>query len=344
MIRTICLLLLLALQLRAQESNSYYIRYPDHLQINLFQSQKKYQIILSPRGLDKNKDGKSLIHNYIAQANTTSGFDLAFDKISFSLTFKSVSQDERTRGRTAYFNFSNSFGSQRYIVESSFRRYKSFFDDNSPNYNELYTPPAPYFINKGLRAVSFKSRMMFFSNHERFSFRSSYAMNHRQLKSAASFLMIAGAQYNNWKAETFFADDTKPYFPDINKLKKITTYSVLGGIGGSANIIFLKRLFFNITAILSPEVQIRNFMEEGDKYNLHAALSASVDTRMALGINTRHFVYSISSTTDWGLYNNRYFDLANVYLTANANIGFRLNLERIELVNRLKSNKYYRMF
>jgi hypothetical protein len=268
---------------------------------------------------------------------------LAYDKLSLSLTFKSVSIDEKIKGATRYFNISNSFGGQKYIVESSIRRYKSFFDSNSPNYNSAYTPPSPFFINKDLRAVSIKSKALFFSNHERFSYRSAYSLNYRQLKSAATFLLAAGIQYNNWKSESFFAPDIKNYYEDMVQLKKLTSYALIGGFGGSANIILLKRLFINLTAILTPEVQTRYYIKSDQTYHRATYISASFDSRVAFGINTKHFVYSVNSLADWSLYNNSKLEVRNAFLSASANIGFRINLSRFEPLNRLKENKYYKL-
>jgi hypothetical protein len=276
------------------------------------------------------------------QARTVSGFDLAYDKLSLSVTFKSVSQDERILGRTKYFTVSNSFGDKNYIVESSLRRYKSFYDSNSPAYNPKYTPPNPLYINEDMRAVTIKSKAIFFSNSNRFSYRSSYSLNYRQLKTAASFLLTAGFQYNNWKSSKLLAPDIATYFNNNADLNKISTYSINTGAGGSLNWVMFKRFFFNVTGLITPELQTRHYYQDTQRKRA-TFLSLSLDTRFALGINTKHFVYSINSFNDWSLYNGNKLDITNALLSASINIGFRINFSKCAPLNRLKENKYYRM-
>lgn len=336
------LLVLLNFPTSAQDTTAYYIRYPDRLQVNLFQSQKQYYLIISPAGLFDSKDGKSLVHRYAVQARTVSGFDLAYDKLSLSLTFKSVSQDEKILGRTKYFTVSNAFGDKNYIVESGFRRYKSFYDTNSPAYNSKYTPPNPLFINADLRAVTLKSKAIFFSNADRFSYRSSYSLNYRQLKTAASFLLAAGIQYNNWKSSKLLAPDIANYYGSNETLYKISTYSILSGAGGSVNLVLFKRFFFNATGLLTPELQTRYYFLENQRKRA-TFFSASLDTRFAFGINTKHFVYSINSLNDWTLYNGNRLDITNAHISASLNIGFRINMRGFAPLDKLKQNKYYQM-
>ncbi len=337
-------LLLIASYAAAQDqgTDDYYIKYPDRLQVNLFQSQKQYILIIAPGGLT-NKNGKSLVQRYTAQARAISGFDLAYDKLSLSLTFKSISPDERILGKTKYFTLSNSFGNKNYIVESSIRRYKSFYDSNSPNYNNQYTPPNPYFINSDLRTISIKSKVIFFSNANHFSYRSSYSLNYRQLKSAASFLLSAGIQYNNWKSASLYAPDIKPYFEPVADVYKITSYNLLTGIGGSANIVLINRFFFNATLLVTPELQTRYYFAASNKINRATYITTSLDTRFAFGINTKYFAYSINSMNDWTFYNGNHLDIVTAFTSASLNIGFRINMSKVAILNRLKENKFYKM-
>ncbi len=327
----------------AQDTSAYYVRYPDRLQVNLFQSQKQYYLTISPEGLYDRLDGKTLVQRYAVQSRTVSGFDLAYDKLSLSLTFKSISQDEKLLGRTKYFTVANTFGDKNYVLESALRRYKSFYDANSPDYNSSYTPPNPLFINEDLRALTIKTKAIFFSNADRFSYRSSYSLNYRQLKSAASFILSTGFQYNNWKSSSrLIAPDIAQYFETNADIQKISTFSILSGVGGSVNLVLLKRFFFNATGILSPELQTRYYYYE-IRRSRATYISMSMDTRFAFGVNTKHFVYSINSLNDWALYQGNKLDITNTYLSASLNIGFRINMSNFKPLNRLKENKYYKM-
>src|ERR1051326_8953463 len=247
--------------------SNYYRAYDDKFIFSIYQSANNYTLDIE-QFMQKDPLGASK-PSFVADADLTTGFEIDYDVISFALDIKSKPPDDALhKGKTSYNNYSFSFGGNRWSLETSYRSYKGFFDKNTPKYDTAFNHDPTYYQDPNMSIMGFRAKLFYFFNHEKFSFKSSYTANYRQLKSAASWMAVTNFYYNSFSTDSsFFPVQMRPYYGTLADLRDLNVlgYSVCGGF--SANIVLWKALFFNLTADIGPELQRRAYgHESGDTF------------------------------------------------------------------------------
>ncbi len=316
---------------------TYYKKYKDRIIISYFQSYKNYEIDISQKLL-KDTIGQSKI-NYMAEANLISGFEFNYDKINFQIGFKSPTSaiNSTQKGKTSYRNLSLNIGGNRWVLENSYRRYNGFYNKNTSTYDTNYKHTGIYTQLPNLSSESYKTKFLFFTNSNKFSFKSGYSCSYRQLKSAFSFVLVASLNYNRINSDSsFIPAPVRKYYDSYQSVNGLNTFGVAIYGGGSLNLVIWKALFANITIVIGPEWQWRNYNYLSSRQNQQLFYgSISGDTRFSLGLNFKKFFALVSGSSDYAYYNGGQMEFLSKYGSINFSLGIRI---------KTKTPKFYRNF
>lgn len=343
----IVLFFFIASSLFAQKTwdSTYYRKYRDRLIISVFQSYRNYNMNISQK-LVEDTGGVSKI-GYVAESNLISGIEINYDKISFAIGFKSKSPtNQQQKGDTKYTNLSLNIGGNRWIIENSYRSYRGFYDKNTAKYDTSFHRTGIYTQSPSLRSEAYKTKFLFFTNANKFSFKSGYSCSCRQLRSAFSFVLSANVYYNRLNSDSSFVPLTIRNYYDthqsVNGLN-VFAFSVYGG--GSFNLVLWKALFLNLTLIIGPEQQWRtyHYLEPQSSTNLFYS-SISGDFRGSLGLNFKKFFVLFSSTSDFSWYNSNSMEYLSKYYAFNFSLGYRFKVKTPKLYQKFQQSKIYKRF
>ncbi len=294
--------------------------------------------------LTKDTTGQSKVV-YKAEANNLTGIELNYDKLNFAFAFKSTPPANKNQtGDTKYTNLALNFGGDRWRLENSYRSYTGFYNNNTSLYDTTFKHDGIYTQSPSLRSQGFKTKFLFFTNANKFSFKSAYSCDQRQLRSAFSFVLTANIYYNRLNSDSSFIPAPIRHYYDshqtVNGLN-VAAFSIYGG--GSFNLVLWKALFLNLTLIIGPEEQWRTY------HTLDAApttlfyTSVSGDFRSSLGLNFKKFFVMVSTSSDFSYYNSNVMEYFSKYGAVNFSIGIRLHVKETKAYQRFQKTKLYNL-
>lgn len=324
--------------------STYYKKYSNRLIISVFQSYRNYSMDISQK-LIKDSLGVSKI-GYMAEANLISGIEVNYDKISFAIGFKSAPpKNQLQKGDTKYTNLALNFGGNKWIVENSYRSYKGFYNSKTYSYDTSFARTGVYTQLPSLRSEAYKSKFLFFTNANKFSFKSGYSCNCRQLRSAFSFVLSANVYYNRLNSDSSFIPiKLREYYErhqTVNGLN-VFAFSVYGG--GSFNLVIWKALFMNLTLIIGPEQQWRTYRYLDSSSSDLFYTSLSGDFRGSVGLNFKKFFVLFSSTSDFSWYNNNAMEYLSKYYAFNFSLGYRFRAKTPKFYQKFQQSDLYKKF
>lgn len=323
---------------------TYYKKYRDRIIISYFQAYKSYGIDISQK-LEKDTLGLSKI-GYNAEANLISGFEFNYDKINFQIGFKSPTSEINAtqKGKTTYHNLSLNIGGNRWVLENSYRRYNGFYNKNTSAYDTSYKHTGIYTQLPNLNSESYKTKFLFFTNSNKFSFKSGYSCNYRQLKSAFSFVLVASLNYNRINSDSsFIPAPVRKYYDNYQSINGLNTFAVSVYGGGSLNLVIWKALFANITIVIGPEWQWRNYNYISNRQNQQLFYgSISGDSRFSLGLNFKKFFVLLTGSSDYAWYNGSQLEVLSKYGSINFKLGIRIKTKTPKFYRNFQSTDLYR--
>lgn len=327
-----------------KSDSTYYVKYKDKFIISIFQSYRNYEMGLSQQ-LVKDSLKKSELA-YVAESNLVSGIELNYDKFNISIGWKNPSNSVKQKGDTKYRNFNFNIGGNRWILENSYRSYKGFYNKNTSRYDTTFSRTGIYDQNPRIMSEAYKTKFLFFTNSNKFSFKSGYSCNYHQLKSAFSFVLSGNIYYNRINSDSsFFPVPVRSYYDTHQSLNglNVFAFSVYGG--GSLNLVLWKHLFMNFTLIIGPEEQWRNY-HYLDTHRSQTLFYTSVsgDFRASIGYNHKHFFMLLNTTSDFSWYNASQITYLSKYGAVNFLIGARIPSKPGKLYRKFQETKFYRMF
>lgn len=329
---------------KASWDTNYYKKYSERFIVSVFQSKRDYHIQIDPQHItDTSARAKS---DYYADANTVSGIEINFDKISFSFATKSTPPEASTlKGKTTYTNFGASIGGNEWLLESSYRKFKGFYDKNTSLYDTSYKPGMPYYQNPSMINEGVKLKFMYFRNHHEFAYKSAYTCVYRQVKMASSFVLSSNLYYNSLRTDSSFAPPlVRKYYDDYDYLNGMRMLGASVGGGGSINFVLWRALFVNLTGLANIESQWRkNHWVNGTlRYLTYGTMS--FDLRGAIGINNKNFFLTVSSMNDINVYSSGKLSIVSTFYSGNFNIGYRFKVKPPAWYKRFQASKLYNMF
>lgn len=322
---------------------TYYRKYRDRLVVSVFQSVRTYGMDITQK-LNKDSTGQSKVA-YRAEANNITGIELNYDKLNIAFGFKSTPpQNQVSKGNTRYTNLALNVGGNRWILENSYRSYTGFYNTNTAFYDTTFKTDGVYTQLPTLKSEAYKTKFLFFTNANKFSFKSGYSCSQRQLKSAFSFVLTANIYYNRLNSDSSFIPlPVRHYYDDYGQVHglNVFAFSIYGG--GSFNLVLWKAFFLNLTLIIGPEEQWRTYHYHGEAPKNLFYTSLSGDFRSSIGLNFKKFFVMLTSTSDFSYYNSNVMEYFSKYGAVNFSLGYRFHIKQSKAYSKFQQTRLYKI-
>jgi hypothetical protein len=333
----------------AKWDTTYYHKYDYVFIVGIFQSHRDFSNEFAQE-INKDKAGNDTAnlsnHLYYAESNLVTGFVFNYDK--FQLSFGTRSEPPKQnqgKGYTKTFNLGFNFGDNRWVSENYYRRFEGFYDKNTPFYDTAFKRTGQYYLLPHLTSSLFMTRLMYFQNHEQFSFKSGFGCNYRQMKSAATWIL--GGSYNAYHLRndsSIFPVLARPIYNDYGGLKGFSSYNFGVNVGLAGTLVLFKAWFISGYFTLGPEQQWRSYDLAGVHRDI-SYISFSGTFRASFGINMKHFYMLISTANDYNLYNSpKIVNFKSNAISQNFTIGLRFHTGMPPWYRKFQETKFYKLF
>ena len=318
-----------------------YHKFERVLIVGLFQQYRNFNLEFKQL---MNKDSLGTTNTtYIAESQLIGGVVINYDK--FSLSFATRTQPQKFnegKGYTKTFNVGFNVGDNRWVSENYYRRFVGFYNNNTQNFDTTFKDKGKYALQPGLTSSLLMSRFMFFSHYDRFSFKSGFGCNYRQLRSSATWIL--GGSFNVftlYNDSSIFPVQVRKAYNDYSNLKGFHSVNFSGNFGGAATIVLFKALFVSGYFTLGPEQQWRTYDLGGSHRNL-SYISWSGTGRFSMGLNLRRFYLLVSNTNDYNLFNSKkILSFKSNAITQNFTFGWRFHYETPKFYEKFMRSKVY---
>jgi hypothetical protein len=334
----VCLIFHKNLQAQSAWDTTYYKSTKNKLNLGFVISQRSYQINLNAI----NNDSAARDFSYQANAPGAIGFMADYDKLSLAVLFKLKATDDPKNGFTRFNNLALSVGGNNLLFEGGYRFFKGFYDETSAGYLPGYNDTTPYFRQASMTANYLKVKGYYFTNRERFSYKSSYSCGYRQLKSASTWVLTA-----NFLSERLIADSAlipiylRPEYDHGDNIRGIAHLGFGAGAGFSGTLVFWKRFFGNLSFIPSLHVQRRLYKTINDRDTEGYYLTILNDSRISVGYSGEKFFMLLSGTNDTHWLSGKGLRLRPSFISATFAVGFRVSVENTRAVKKVKELEFY---
>lgn len=320
-----------------------YQKFRTNLIIGVFQSYRDYNNSFRQF---KNADTLGISNNnYYAESNLITGIEINYDKFDLTLSLRSKPQTDSKEGSTKIFNASFNTGGNKWFLENSLRYFKGFYDSNTASYDTSFKETGKYFLQPNLTNTLIRSKFLYFTNHRRYSIRSNYACNYRQLRSGATWVLSANLNYCYLKNDSsFFPLAARPYYGDYATMNGLKVFGASVNAGAAATLVILKGFFLHGMFIVGPEQQWRTYNYYGQNSSRLSYFSLSGSLRASIGFNLKHFYILSMTSNDFAIYNSSFVGLTNRSLSGSLILGWRFFSKTPELYKKFQKTKLYKFF
>lgn len=285
-------------------------------------------------------------HTYYAESDFNTGLVLNYDKFQLSFGLRTKPRDDKAgKGFTNTFNLGFSFGDNRWVCENYFRRFKGFYNQNTPSFDTTFAETGKYYLQPGLTSNLFMNRFMYFTNYENFSFKSGFGCNYRQLKSAATWIL--GGSFNTYNFHndgSIFPENAQPLFNDYGSLQGFQSVNMAFNVGAAATVVIFKAWFVSAYLTFGPEQQWRTY-GLGTSQRKLSYISGSGTGRFAFGLNLKRFYWLASTSTDYTNYSSKnIMDFKSRAITVNVALGWRFHTGTPDFYGKFQKSKLYKLF
>lgn len=277
-----------------RDSDTSYIKFYDEVSAHL------YTVLhLNSFQINDTENNTSIHYKPVRSPSFGFGFSKYGFTINFSNDFSLIKQSEQKFGETKKLNLKISFIYKKMWISSFFSKYKGYYISNyedfvtNLNNNEIHPQ------REDVETIAYGLSYMHVFNSQKFSLNSSYTLTQKQLKSAGSFLIGTGFNaYSISGDSSLIPSLVKEHFSPYTHANKISQQLYEISIGYSYNLVFLKHLNLNITAITSAALSssditaenytysTTNYIDISPKININSALSY-VRARFYSGANIK---------------------------------------------------------
>ncbi len=288
----------------------------------------------------------SSLQTYGAESGNIGGIVLNYDKFLISFGVRNTPQDPGAKkGFTKAFNIGLSVGDNRWVLESYYRSFKGFYNKNTPSWDSAnFNKTKEYFLQPGLTSKIFMNRIMYFTNHQNFSYKSGFGCDYRQLRSSATWIL--GASFNIFDLHNdsaFFPAKARPLYNDYGRMQSFRSYNVAINVGAAATLVLFKAWFISGYFTAGPEQQWRNYnLGEGNFRHL-SYIGFSGTGRIALGVNLRKFYLLYAFTDDYNIYDSfGVVAFKSESITNNVTFGWRFHTGMPKFYKKIQQTKFYK--
>ncbi len=340
-----------------EPDTNYYYKYSNRLVLGIYQSRRSFrftfeQNFFPPAYVSTDYKADSSFLDYYADARYASGFDISYDKFSISFNTRTVPPDNANKkGKTYYNNFQVNFGGNKWMIETSTRYFRGFYEMQSLHLMQADTTISqqelnerPYYLKPNMSNLVAKGKFFYFTNNKKFSYRSAYSGVYRQLKSAFSPIISGNIYFNRLSSDTnFISPYAAPYWDYFNRVYSIHNIGISAGGGITGTLVLWRAIFVNLMFTLNTETQFRKYFEKDKKaYNL-IYQSWSGDLRASIGVNAKNFYISLNSMNDFYLMHTKKTKINSNFISVNFVLGYRFKIKEPKFMSKIRNNRFYKM-
>lgn len=282
--------------LQAQDSirHHYIDEFNDHLIPKTFINYRQLGFRISPKSR-----GETGIQ-YNPNVATTYGFGVVFKKlsVSFGLKFPQPAIEQTNKGDSKYLDFQiNSFG-RRFGYDIIYQDYKGYYIENPGSVLPNWGGGSVFPQRNDLHLLNISANFNYIFNPNKFSYRSIFIFDERQLRSAGSFILTGSANYLTIRADSsLIPTQTNLNFDRIDDFSKGNFFGIAVAPGYAYNLILFRSIFFSLglTATFGLQFQeygLNNFSRQ------YLGLLFKFLARAAIGYNGKRFFIGISGFID----------------------------------------------
>lgn len=272
-------------------NEKFIVDYSDQLSIKLFGIVKSNQISHVNHETDK-----SLEYKPNESLNIGLGVGYQWFGLDIAFNFGGVNHDDDQFGKTKRFDFQSSIYTRKLAVDVNIQRYSGYYMNNPEDYIPGFNTSGPYPIRPDIKTYRYGASMLYVFNHAKFSFRSAFIYNERQIKSTGSFL--AGPYFSYFRMDadsTLIIPEAESEF-DLSQDFRGSEYIRYGLAGGYGyNLVLGHRVFVSLSLVLGfgPEVKKTPALL-GEPSDVESKFTVRAATRIALGYNAPKFYFGMS--------------------------------------------------
>ena len=322
-----------------------YSRFDYVLIVGLFQQHRTFNITFLEL---MNKDTFGLAtQTYGAESNLIGGITIGYDKLLFSFGTRSTPPAGNTgKGNTKTFNIGLNFGDNRWVIENNFRTFKGFYNKNTSKFDTNFIKTGNYYLQPHLTSSMYLTRLMYFTNHQNFSYKAGFGADYRQLKSAATWILGGSfSVYDLHNDSSILPYKARPYYNDYANIKNFTSYNVSFNAGAAATLVLFKAWFLSGYFTVGPEQQWRNY-KLGNYYRRLSYIAFSGTGRFSLGLNLKRFYLLYSFANDYNVYDSfGAMAFKSESITNNFSFGWRFHTGKPpKFYEKIQETKLYKLF
>lgn len=322
----------------------YHTKYSEKFIVSVYQSERRFNIGIE--GINGLEDA-ALPLQYRSEARQASGIAVDWDKISLAFDYKLDIPDStriRRYGTARYFNFAFGLSSDNWIVETSFRKFKGFYDYNSPAYLAGFkSEKSTYYQNPDLSISAHKLKFLWFTNKNRFSQKAAYNGIYRQLKSAAAWTLVSNIGWTEMSSSVALIPELlRQSYQDTLQVNGFRALHYSIGGGASATLVILKRVFINLSLWAGPDMQWLSVSDMNGLIRFHPNISYFIESRFSMGFNARNFFVLITSMTDASYFIFSNNQISPSFISGAIEVGYRFPELKGKWIKKLKEHKWYR--
>lgn len=289
---------------RSTTDTAYVKAYDQEITGRVFLS-KKYTSIKIP--------GNSKESSFRYRPNTTINLGVGATYRSFSLNlaygFPGLNGDGKERGKTRYLDLQAHLYARKIVIDFFGQFYRGYY--LSPE--NYIAGTQGYYLRPDIRVRMIGGSAYYVFNNQKFSYRAGLIQNEWQSKSAGTFLLGGDVYYGILNSDSLLIPkELASQFPQ-GTVKRMRFFNIGPG-GGYAYTFVYKRNWF-ATGSLTVNIPI-DFVKESNhmEYRNKISVSPNFMVRVALGYNSRRWVYSASlvnsTVTADGSYNEGFYQIS----------------------------------
>lgn len=241
---------------------------------------------------------------------------------------------DATRGSTKYNDYQFNLFGKKSTIDLSLQTYKGFYVQNAGNYDSFRNNQLQqYEIRPDISVYAFSFNHYYLFNNKKFSFRSSFAFNERQKKSAGSFLAGSYVSLFGVNADsTLVSGYFTPYFDSTADIKTAAIFNVGLNLGYTYTLIIRKKFYATLSFVQGVGMSKTNAVkEDNSKHEDNFRFASKQNLKMAFGYNNEKFFLGTLGIFDFynaGDKNRSNFSYSNGKFRVFA--GYRFSIENQE--------------
>lgn len=277
-------------------NTNYIVDYSDQLLVKVFGILKSNAITHKDNFTDKSIE-------YKPNEDFNIGFGIGYKAFGLDLAFNILNsnKDNDVFGKTKRFDVQSNLYLRKFLVDFNMQFYKGYYGFNPEDYKPGFDRQNPvYPIRPDMKSVNISISALYVFKHDKFSFRSAFTYNERQIKGTGSFL--AGPYFGYFRMDadsTIVPVEVRDTFnPEADfRGTKFTRFGISGGY--AHNFVIGKRVFFSTTMVigLGPEITRTPALDMRPANN-EVKVAARVGFRAALGYNSEKFFTGMAAVTE----------------------------------------------